>query len=125
RFALVVCAPSVVGTGPMADMLTLDRRGTERWTPLRVIASGAMAFAVAMSIGRFALTPILPAVQRLVGLSTYHASLLASANYAGYLFTPAFIVAASVVLVGAGSWRPPDLPRPTQPPSRVWGPHEI
>jgi hypothetical protein len=115
----------MTGTVPMTDMLTLDRRGTERWTPLRVIASGAMAFAVAMSIGRFALTPILPAVQRSVGLSTYHASLLASANYAGYLFTPAFIVAASVVLVGAGSWRPANCSSRTQARSWVCATHDI
>ncbi len=44
-----------------------------------------MALAVAMGIGRFAYTPILPAMQRAARLDIGQAGLLASANYAGLL----------------------------------------
>ncbi len=56
-----------------------------RATTLRTLAGGGLALAAAMGIGRFAYTPILPAMQRATGLSTGSAGLLASANYAGYL----------------------------------------
>lgn len=56
-----------------------------RLTQLRVITGGVLALATAMGIGRFAYTPILPAMQQAAGLSTSNAGLLASANYAGYM----------------------------------------
>ena len=43
------------------------------------------ALAVAMGVGRFAFTPILPMMQRETGLTVAHGGWLASANYAGYL----------------------------------------
>jgi predicted MFS family arabinose efflux permease len=43
------------------------------------------ALAVAMGIGRFAFTPILPMMQQDAGLSIARGGWLASANYAGYL----------------------------------------
>lgn len=49
------------------------------------IAGGIVALAAAMGIGRFAYTPLLPAMQHAVGFDTAQAGLLASANYAGYL----------------------------------------
>lgn len=52
---------------------------------LRPLLGGALALAVAVGIGRFAYTPILPAMQRAAHLSTVQAGLLASANYLGYL----------------------------------------
>ncbi|MEO8715880.1 MAG: YbfB/YjiJ family MFS transporter [Acetobacteraceae bacterium] len=71
-----------------------------RPTTLRTLMGGGLALAAAMGIGRFAYTPILPAMQRSVGFSTGTAGLLASANYAGYL--------AGALLIAVA---PPGLPR--------------
>ena len=64
----------------------------ERWTlrraratPAAVASSGLLALAVAMGIGRFAFTPILPMMQEDAGLSVVQGGWLASANYLGYL----------------------------------------
>ncbi|WP_273841620.1 YbfB/YjiJ family MFS transporter [Rubrobacter calidifluminis] len=51
----------------------------------RPLASGILALVVAMGIGRFAYTPILPYMQKAFGLSTGQSGLLASSNYLGYL----------------------------------------
>lgn len=48
-------------------------------------ASGLIALAVALGIGRFAFTPILPMMQADAGLSIAAGGWLASANYIGYL----------------------------------------
>ena len=50
-----------------------------------VALSGVAALAVAMGIGRFAFTPVLPMMQGDNGLSVADGGWLASANYAGYL----------------------------------------
>ncbi|HEY6242234.1 MAG TPA: YbfB/YjiJ family MFS transporter, partial [Burkholderiales bacterium] len=50
-----------------------------------VSIAGLAALAVAMGIGRFAFTPILPMMQDDAGLSIAGGGWLASANYAGYL----------------------------------------
>jgi MFS family permease len=47
--------------------------------------AGLAALAVAIGIGRFAFTPILPMMQDDSGLTIAQAGWLASANYAGYL----------------------------------------
>jgi MFS family permease len=52
---------------------------------LTVAFAGLAALAVAMGIGRFAFTPILPMMQGDYGLSVAGGGWLASANYAGYL----------------------------------------
>lgn len=49
-----------------------------------IAVGGMMALAVAMGIGRFAFTPLLPIMQADVGLSVEAGGWLASANYAGY-----------------------------------------
>ncbi|HEX7054031.1 MAG TPA: YbfB/YjiJ family MFS transporter [Burkholderiales bacterium] len=58
-----------------------------------IALAGLAALAVAMGIGRFAFTPILPMMQE-QGLSLAAGSWLASANYAGYL--------AGALFAGAG-----------------------
>jgi predicted MFS family arabinose efflux permease len=51
----------------------------------RIAAAGFIALAVAMGIGRFAFTPLLPLMQDDAGLSIADGGALASANYLGYL----------------------------------------
>jgi predicted MFS family arabinose efflux permease len=59
------------------------------------LLGGILALAAAMGIGRFAYTPILPAMQEAEGLGATQAGLLAAANYGGYL-VGAILVAVAV-----------------------------
>lgn len=54
-------------------------------TGIQIGIAGLAALAVAMGIGRFAFTPLLPMMQEDFGLSVAEGGWLASANYAGYL----------------------------------------
>jgi predicted MFS family arabinose efflux permease len=54
-------------------------------TPLRIALAGLSALAVAMGIGRFAFTPILPMMLHDGVVDLQQASWLASMNYIGYL----------------------------------------
>ncbi|WP_276807959.1 YbfB/YjiJ family MFS transporter [Castellaniella defragrans] len=65
--------------------------------------AGLLALAVAMGIGRFAFTPVLPMMQADLGLSLAQGSWLASANYLGYLL--------GALLVTHLSWPPATLLR--------------
>ncbi|MGX5660629.1 YbfB/YjiJ family MFS transporter [Castellaniella ginsengisoli] len=65
--------------------------------------AGLLALAVAMGIGRFAFTPVLPMMQADLGLSLVQGSWLASANYLGYLL--------GALLVTHLSWSPATLLR--------------
>ena len=50
-----------------------------------IAVAGLIALAVAMGIGRFAFTPILPMMEADAGLTLKAAGWLAAANYLGYL----------------------------------------
>ncbi len=65
--------------------------------------AGLLALAVAMGIGRFAFTPVLPMMQADFGLSLAHGGWLASANYLGYLL--------GALIVTHLSWSPTALLR--------------
>ena len=61
----------------------MNRR--DRFTAYRVLAGGILGMMVAMGISRFAYTPILPLMQRDLGLNHAEVGSLASLNYLGYL----------------------------------------
>jgi predicted MFS family arabinose efflux permease len=63
--------------------------------PWALALSGLIALAVAMGIGRFAFTPILPMMQQDSGVSVAQGGWLASANYAGYLIGALLAMRAS------------------------------
>lgn len=56
-----------------------------QFPPLRIAIAGLAALAVAMGIGRFAFTPILPMMQDDYAVSVGLGGWLASSNYIGYL----------------------------------------
>ena len=69
------------------EYLTSDTPGTTatRTAALRIIVGGIFGMMVAMGIGRFAFTPILPIMQRELGMTHAVAGWLASINYLCYL----------------------------------------
>ena len=66
-------------------VLILQRCPSQPASALAKALAGAAALAVAMGIGRFAFTPVLPMMLQDAGLSMTSGGWLASANYLGYL----------------------------------------
>jgi len=78
---------------------------TSLGSPWTVAVAGMVALAVAMGIGRFAFTPLLPMMLHDQWLDLPQASWLASANYLGYL------IGALLCMLQPGLWRRfPSLP---------------
>ena len=77
---------------------------------VQVALSGLLTLAVAMGIGRFAFTPLLPMMEKDTGLSLARGGWLASANYLGYFLgalsairlriAPSRIVLGSLLAIG-------------------------
>ena len=65
-------------------MISYSPESMTRAAALRIAFAGMAALAVAMGIGRFAFTPLLPLMQDDAGLSVAAGGYLASANYLGY-----------------------------------------
>src|SRR5437868_12683032 len=66
--------------------------------------TGLSGLAVAMGIGRFAFTPLLPLMQQDAGVSLVQGSWLATANYAGYLAGAVICIAAPPAPARAIRW---------------------
>lgn len=66
-------------------MRSLAGIATRPVRPVIVALSGLAALAVAIGIGRFAFTPLLPMMQSDAGISVSDGGWLAAANYVGYL----------------------------------------
>src|SRR5258708_21231249 len=64
---------------------TLVARPAPRPPPWVTAVAGLVTLGVAMGIGRFAFTPILPMMQQDAAVSVAVGGWLASANYVGYL----------------------------------------
>ena len=57
----------------------------DRMSGNRIAGAAMLALAVAMGVGRFAFTPLLPMMQDSYALTVADGAWLATANYAGYL----------------------------------------
>jgi predicted MFS family arabinose efflux permease len=69
---------------PNSDVISQDQAQQRRYA-VRVLAGGVLGMMVAMGIGRFAYTPVLPLMQRELGMTNAVAGWVASLNYLGYL----------------------------------------
>ena len=71
--------------GVRHDNRAMQRPSNDTGSAASVALAGLIALAVAMGIGRFAFTPILPMMEADAGLTLKAAGWLAAANYLGYL----------------------------------------
>lgn len=89
-----------LGTPDTVEHHGPERRHQSRDAALgRTVAGGILALAVAMGIGRFAYTPILPAMHDVLAIPTDVLGALASVNYLGYLVGA---IAAATIPAGRG-----------------------
>lgn len=72
-------------------------------SPLALATGGLISLAIAMGIGRFLYTPVLPVMMSELGLSASQAGLIASFNYIGY-FVGALLAGASFIKGKQRSW---------------------
>ncbi len=99
-------APPITAT-PTATLAAFDR--IEPW---RLAATGMVSLGVAMGIGRFAFTPLLPMMLADGVVSLTEASWLASMNYLGYL--------VGALLCMLQPWIRGRLRHPSQPNGPIW-----
>src|SRR5690554_121647 len=69
----------------------------EKTSPIKMLVGGVFALVVAMGIGRFSYTPIMPMMEEAKLLTTKAAGYLASSNYIGYFF--------GALLAGVMKWK--------------------
>lgn len=68
------------------NLTIISQRTTQRdWGAASILIGGIFGMIIAMGIGRFAFTPILPLMQRDLGMSNGVAGWIAGLNYLGYL----------------------------------------
>lgn len=103
-------APAQRGEHRSQDMTSAPVASPKPW---HVVVAGIVALAVAMGIGRFAFTPLLPMMlaDRVIDLAA--ASWLASANYLGYM------LGALWCTVQPWVWRKLGIARPVKAPAMV------
>jgi predicted MFS family arabinose efflux permease len=74
----------MTGAGVRRDNRAMQRSTSDNGGAARIAIAGLIALAVAMGIGRFAFTPIMPMMEADAGLTLRAAGWLAAANYLGY-----------------------------------------
>jgi len=77
----------------------MNARASATHSPLTVVVIGVLALAIAMGIGRFAFTPLLPLMLRDGSLESASGAEWAAANYLGYLVGA--LTAQTALLLGA------------------------
>lgn len=85
EMSAVVIAPSAFTDEPAMSTALASATLAEKPTAAAAVWTGLAGLAVAMGIGRFAFTPLLPLMQHDAGLSLVQGGWLATANYLGYL----------------------------------------